>query len=233
MMNNEYINFTTKEKLANTFANEVVSILEKNIASQNSATLLLSGGNTPKMFLNILSTKNLEWEKVTIGLVDERCVKTSNTNSNEYLVKNELCINNAKQANFIGMYRNNESDVEKTVVECSDIYKKAFKSIDVIVLGMGTDGHTASLFPFNKKLYTAYDLNNPSFCISIKPDTAPYERISLTLHSILKAKNIFLHLEGKQKIEVYNEVIKSDDTQKYPILKVLNSSNTIKVYTYE
>jgi len=233
MMNNAYKNFTSKQELANAFAIEVETILSKSIKLNNKATLLLSGGNTPKLFLNTLSTKKLDWEKVTIGLVDERCVETSNKDSNEYLIKNELCINDAKKANFIGMFKSSSLKLEEQVKECSTVYRNFFQNADVLVLGMGNDGHTASLFPFNEKLELAYNLENPTFCISIKPDTAPYERISLTLDSILKAKNIFLHIEGKEKIEVYNEVIKSDDTLKYPILKVFNSTNSIKVYAHE
>ncbi|MDC0932925.1 6-phosphogluconolactonase [Arcobacteraceae bacterium] len=222
-MNNIYIPFETQEDIATTLAHDISQILEKSILLNDKATLLLSGGNTPKLFLNKLSNIKIDWEKVTVGLVDERIVDISNKDSNEFLIKNELCINNAKVVNFIGMFNKNDLI----------LYKNTFSKIDVLVLGMGTDGHTASLFPYNEKLEKAYDLDNDEFTIFITPSTAPYERISLTLKSILSADAIFLHIEGKEKIKVYNEVIKSNDTLKYPIIKVLNSEKEIKVYAHE
>jgi len=223
MMNNEYSNFISKDELANCLSLSVADILKQGIKENGKVTLLLSGGNTPKLFLNTLSEINIDWEKVTVGLVDERCVSTTSKNSNENLIKTELCKNNAINLNFIGMSQDNYEE----------IYKEEFKNIDVLILGMGTDGHTASLFSYNEDLLVAFDPKNQNFCIKIIPETAPHKRISLTLNSILKAKNIFLHIEGAEKIKVYNEVIQSDDAIKYPIVKVLNSSNTIKVYAHE
>ena len=223
MMNNSYLPFETKEDIATTLAYDISKILEKSILINDKATLLLSGGNTPKLFLNKLSNIKIDWKKVTVGLVDERMIEVSNKDSNELLIQNELGINNAKEMNFIGMFK--EDDLT--------LYKNTFSTIDVLVLGMGTDGHTASLFPYNEKLEKAYDLNNNEFTISIIPSTAPYERVSLTLKSILSADTIFLHIEGKEKIKVYNEVIKSNDTIKYPIIKVLNSAKKVKVYAHE
>ena len=222
MMNNEYKFFSIKDKIADSLAFEVSQVLEKALKKNGKASLLLSGGNTPLLFLNKLSLCDIDWKNIDIGLVDERCVSIADDASNEKMIREELLINNAQNAKFIGMYKNTYL-----------LYKNTFSSIDVLILGMGTDGHTASLFPHNEKLPQAYDLNNTDFCISITPTTAPYERISLTLKSILSAENIFLHIEGKNKIKVYNEVIKSNDSMLYPILKVLNSSKTIKVYAHE
>ena len=117
---------------------------------------------------------------------------------------------------------------------CSKIYKKELYPFDLVILGMGNDAHTASLFPNNEKLKEAFDLNNEELCISIKPQTAPYERMSLTLKSILSATNIFLHIEGKEKIKVYNEALNSKDIYQTPISAVLNQSfKKVEVYAYE
>jgi len=231
MMNNIYKKFSTAESIAITLAKNVAAILEKSIFTNKTATLLLSGGNTPKLFLNKLSLCDIEWEKVVVGLVDERMVETSNKDSNEYMIRKEFCNNNALKVNIVGMYEDEDLDTIEDL--CSAKYKEIFSKIDVLVLGMGTDGHTASLFPFNQKLEEAFDLQNTNFCIAILPTDAPYKRLSLTLASILRAENIFLHIEGSQKIAVYNDVLKSEESIRYPILKVLNSNNIIKVYAHE
>jgi len=231
MNNNIYKNFFTKESIAITLANDVANILKESIKKNTRATLLLSGGNTPKLFLNKLSLCDIEWKRVTVGLVDERMVETSHKDSNECMIKKELCKNNASKVNLVGMY---EKESLNTIEACcSAKYKEVFSKIDVLVLGMGVDGHTASLFPFNEKLEKAFDLQNTNFCVSMRPTDAPYTRVSLTLASILRAENIFLHIEGSEKIAVYNEVLKSEESIRYPILKVLNSNNKVKVYTHE
>jgi 6-phosphogluconolactonase len=125
-------------------------------------------------------------------------------------------------------------DLESAEKECTNIYINELYPFDVIILGMGNDAHTASLFPNNEKLQEAFDLNSEKLCISIKPKTAPYDRMSLNLKAILSAKNIFLHIEGKEKLEVYNRVLKSDDKFEMPILSLLKQEiKQIKVFAYE
>ena len=214
-------------------ADDIIKILEDNISKKDKATLLVSGGNTPKALFEILSKKDIPWAKVIIGLVDERWIEPSKEDSNEFLVNNYLLKNKAKEATFIGMYipQVNTKLGQKI---CSKIYKKELYPFDLVILGMGNDAHTASLFPNNEKLKEAFDLNNEELCISIKPQTAPYERMSLTLKSILSATNIFLHIQGKEKIKVYNEALNSKDIYQTPISAVLNQSfKKVEVYAYE
>lgn len=229
-MMNDFKEFSSSEELAQELAQNIALILENSIKANGKATLLVSGGNTPKLFFKKLSKIDIEWEKVTIGLVDERWVENDSKDSNAFLVKENLLVNSASKANFVGLFVKGVS-ADSAQIICSKIYKKEFEGIDVLVLGMGTDGHTASLFPYNEKLKEAYDLTKENFCISIEPKTAPYERMSLTLKKILEAKNIILHIEGKEKLEVYDSAKKENDIDKYPISTVLNQSDKkIEVY---
>lgn len=229
-MMNDFKEFSSSEELAQNLAQNIALMLENSIKASGKATLLVSGGNTPKLFFQKLSKINIEWNKVTIGLVDERWLENDSKDSNALLVKENLLINLANKARFIGLFvKGISADSAQTI--CSKIYQKEFHKIDVLVLGMGTDGHTASLFPNNERLKEAYDLTKENFCISIEPTTAPYTRMSLTLKRILEAKNIILHIEGKEKLEVYNCAIKAKDIYKYPISTVLNQSGKkIEVY---
>lgn len=228
-MSNNFKEFSSNIELAKNLANDISSILQKSIDEKDRATLLLSGGNTPKLFLQELSKIEIDWEKVTVGLVDERWIDESLEDSNAYLLEKNLLINFAKKAKFVGLYIK-DINLKEAQKECSNIYEKEFESIDVLVLGMGNDAHTASLFPNNERLKEAFDLTTESFCININPTTTPYSRMSLTLKSILSAKNIILHIEGVNKLEVYNSVLSSEDFYKYPIISVLKNQKSIEVY---
>lgn len=228
MMNNiSFTNYESSRILVKNFVKEVSDILKDEITKKNSATLLVSGGSTPKLFFQELSKVEIQWEKVKIGLVDERWLLSSNKDSNAYLVKKHLLQNEAKNAKFIPLFIKDKECFSSDDL-CSDIYEKEFLKCDILILGMGNDGHTASLFPQSKKLDEALDLNTNKFCISINPLTAPYDRMSLTLKSILNSKNIFLHIQKVEKLKVYKEALEKEN--KYPISKVLFNAKKIKVY---
>jgi len=228
MMNNINFNvFNKVENLVENLVKEVSYILENALLEKNCASFLVSGGNTPKLFFQELSKVKIDWSRVKIGLVDERWIESSNKDSNAYLVNQFLLQNEAKNAEFIPLFIKDKDCFSSDDI-CSDIYKKAFFQSDILILGMGNDGHTASLFPKSIKLKEAENLNTTKFCISIDPVTASYKRMSLTLKSILESKNIFLLLQGEEKLKIYDEALKSED--KYPISKVLFNAQQIKVY---
>jgi len=214
--------FDSSEKLAIALSVEIAEILNTSIEKNGKATLLVSGGNTPKLFFEKLSHQDIDWSNVYIGLVDERCVNNKHEDSNENLVKKHLIKNLARNATFISMY---SKDFELNSVNKS--YHKYFFRTDVLVLGMGEDGHTASIFPELDDLDKLY--KSQEFCEVTKPKNAEYERITLSLGSILNAKNIFLHIEGKNKYKVFCKAAKDKDL--FPISKILyNDKKTIEVY---
>lgn len=222
--------FTKKETLLDELTSNIVQVLKESIDKNAKASLLVSGGSTPKPLFEKLSNIDIAWDKVVISLVDDRWLDPSHKDSNELLVKKNLMQNFASKASFVGMYIDGKSAYDSDEL-CSKTYQEKVYPFDVVILGMGGDSHTASLFPKNEKLKEAYDLENKNLCISIKPDTAPYDRMSLTLGAILSAKNIILHIEGEEKLKVYEEALKSDDIFKTPISAVLNNENVeVEVY---
>ncbi|MGB6328894.1 MAG: 6-phosphogluconolactonase [Halarcobacter sp.] len=222
-MSNIFCSFKTKESLVLELSKKIASYLEESIKEKGKASLLVSGGSTPKPLFERLSNIDIAWDKVTIGLVDERWLDSKHKDSNELLVRSNLLQNFAKKAKFVGMYLE-DIDVFQADSKCSEIYKEKLFPFDVIILGMGADAHTASLFPLNEKLEEAYNLENENLCISIKPTTAPYSRMSLTLKAILSAKNIILHIEGDEKLKVYEEAIFLNDKYTKPIVSILNQN---------
>ena len=232
-MMNKLNNFKSKEELIENLSSKIISALSAGILKNGKASLLLSGGSTPKPLFEKLSKCNIAWNKVNIALVDERWVEEDNKDSNALLIKTHLLKNCAKEAHFVSMYQKNIKAQDSELI-CSDIYKKNLFPFDVLVLGMGEDGHTASLFPNNVKLKEAYDDNNQSLCVHMKPDTAPYDRMSLTKKAILSSHNIYLHFEGSKKNEVFRNALKQEDIKTMPISSILNQKEKIvEVFTHE
>lgn len=222
--------FQSQDALIEVLSKSIIDQLQEAIDKKGKASLLVSGGSTPKPLFKKLSEASVAWEKVSIGLCDERWIPSLDKNSNENLVKTYLLQGQASKATFIGMY-NEALDVDMAEKWCTEKMKEALFPFDVIVLGMGNDAHTASLFPDNVKLEKAFDLENEDLCIAIEPTTAPYTRMSLTCSAILSATHIYLHFEGEEKLAVYGDVITGDDMYKMPIRSVLNQDmKDVEVY---
>ena len=226
--NNEHF-FLEQKELIDTLSSKIIDNLQEAIQNKGSASLLVSGGSTPKPLFEKLSSFDIPWDKVKIALCDERWIDKNHKDSNEKLVRDSLLVNFAAKAQFISMYQE-YLDIEDAQDVCSDIYEKELFPFDVLILGMGNDGHTASLFPNNIKLKEALETTK-GFCICMKPDTAPYERMSLTKTAILSATNIYLHFEGVEKQNVYKKVLEGASSNDMPVAAILNQDKKkIEVY---
>ena len=222
--------FSEQEALIDALSQSILENLQKAIEEKGKASLLVSGGSTPKPLFEKLRKAVLDWDKVTVSLCDERWVDVSKEESNEHFVKKYLLQEEAAKAHFVGMYCE-DTDIYTAQKLCTKKMKEMLFPFDVLILGMGTDAHTASLFPENIKLEEAFDLKNQNFCIAIEPTTAPYIRMSLTRWAILGAKHIYIHFEGEEKLAVYGDAITGDDMYKMPIRSVLNEdTKDIEVY---
>lgn len=222
--------FPTKQELAETLSQAVIENLQEAIRSKGKATLLVSGGSTPKALFETLQKKEIDWDKVYVGLCDERWVEPQHPDSNERLIKTTLLQDKAAQAHFIGLYHDNLSPKDASSF-CSEQIKSALFPFDVVILGMGNDAHTASLFPHNPKLKEAFDSDNSSLCIAIEPSTAPHSRMSLTLPAILGARHLYLHFEGEEKRALFEHAMQGSDIYEMPIRAILQQKQkNIEVY---
>lgn len=222
--------FQTQESLVEALSHSIMIDLQEAIEERGKASLIVSGGSTPKPLFQKLSTLSLDWEKVSVGLCDERWIPSWDEASNEHLVKTTLLQDKASKATFVGMYEE-ACEAEEAEQLCSQKIKEKLFPFDVLILGMGTDAHTASLFPHNVKLEQAFDLESEALCIAIEPTTAPYMRMSLTRKALLSAEHLYLHFEGKEKQAVYAEVLAGDDSYAMPIRSIVNQyDKQIKVY---
>lgn len=222
--------FTNKAELEQKLANEISQKLNLELKNKGEATLLVSGGSTPKKLYEILSNKKIDWKNVSVGLIDERFVATDTTESNELFIKNTLLKNKAADAKFIGLVFDLDNYEENLKVAI--LKNKAFyKSITCSILGMGLDGHTASLFPNSQKVYTEDSIFGEKIIINTKATSEPSKRISYTKTKILRSKHLFLYFNGKEKLDVFNSAKESNDSSIKPISAFIHQNKkTLNVF---
>ena len=215
------LSFDNPEALTSAFAEDLVSILKTGIRTRGRASLVVSGGRTPLALFKQLSETNLEWDKVDITLADERWVDEDHADSNTSLVKNNLIKNKASAARFVEL-KSEPSDANEGVNAAEAALASMSQPFDALILGMGEDGHTASLFPCSEQINDGLDMSSGRTCIAVQPTTAPHQRISLTLPALLNSRNIFLHLTGEKKKHVLLDALDNATEAQKPITAVVN-----------
>jgi len=217
--------FAQRADLDNVLAIKVADLLSEAITQKGSASIAVSGGSTPKGFFTALSNKDIDWQKVTITLADERWVEFDSKDSNTRLVHENLLKNKASSANFFHLRKENEFN-QATINSLNIDAKNTLLPLDVVILGMGEDGHTASLFPCSEQILTALAIDNNDVLMKVVPQTAPHERITFTYAHLVKSKNIILHVCGDSKKVVLEKALAGDNQQEMPIRAFLQNPDT-------
>ena len=195
--------FETKQDLELRLSSDIARYLSEAIQNKGNATLLLSGGSTPGGVYRLLSDADLDWSKVTVGLVDERFVGPDSEFSNHLLLRNSLLQNKAKGALFIPMasdltaYIKNEQEIEAAY--------RIFTEPDVVLLGMGPDGHTASIFPNDPNSNLALQADTARLIFNTNAPAHPTQRITCSAALLCRSKHLLLMLTGEQKLEVFEQ----------------------------
>jgi 6-phosphogluconolactonase len=203
--------FLSSAKLADGLATYVAKALTNRIKTHGHATLAVSGGTTPVKFFQSLSTKPLNWSAVTITLVDDRCVPESSPRSNAALVKNHLLQGQAAAATFLPLVNN--PTLPAAIA--------ALRPLTVAILGMGTDGHTASFFPGGDTLAQCLAPTHGQPVETIRAEAAGEPRITLTLPVLLEAGHVALHIEGAAKRDVLEAALRPGPVEAMPIRAIL------------
>ena len=206
---------------AQALADAVAASLQQALDEKGQAVLAVSGGRSPIAFFEALSQKVLDWHKVGIGLVDERIVPTTHADSNTALVREYLLQNEAAAATWMPMVEDAKIETELQPEAVVRDALKHYQQPDALVLGMGGDGHTASLFPQAPQLKAAVDLEKDVTLAHTTPVTAPHERVSMSLGAILKTPNIYLAIQGAEKKAVFDKAA-AHASLAYPISLILN-----------
>jgi 6-phosphogluconolactonase len=194
------------------------TILAHEIQRRGRARMLLSGGTTPAAVYQALAECPLEWDRVEAGLVDERWLSPQDRDSNAWLVRSSF-LNRAEGAHFDPLVR-----VGLPLSECvhnANLHAQHTQPACLAVLGMGNDGHTASLFPGSRDLQRA--LESPLPYAALDASGCPVAndwrlRITLTPNGLVQIGARLLLLRGQQKLDVLNAALASNDVTQYPIL---------------
>lgn len=222
--------FTDAGILAETLADAVSSQLAAAIRERGRASIAVSGGSTPKAFFEALSTRDIDWPKVTVTLVDERFVPADNPRSNHLLVATHLLKNKAANTRFVPLFHDRPSADEAAAV-ATEKTADLDRPFDVVILGMGTDGHTASFFPGGNHLAKALDLSGPRGVMTMTADGAGEERLTFSFASLSDARLLILHIEGNGKKEVLEKAEAGSDETEMPIRAVINrASSPLEIY---
>lgn len=214
----------TDIELAETLADEIAAHLTEAVAARGRASLVVPGGSTPKLLFAALSCRPAPWDRVFVTLTDERWVSPRDPASNERLVRELLLQGLARAAKFVGL-KTTATTAEEAIGDVEARLAVLPRPFDVVVMGMGEDGHFASLFPGAAGLAAALEPKGLSQCVAIRPPAAPHERMSLTLAALAEARHLYLYATGPTKRAVIDRA-SSKETRpaELPIAAVLRSA---------
>lgn len=204
------IEFDSKIALEQALCQQISADLTRFIAQKGSATLLLSGGSTPSGVYRLLSEETLDWSKVHIGLVDERFVGANSPFSNFKLLLESIGQNCAQNAPIYPMVLEAE-DYQKNLEKVEQSYR-IFTEPDVVLLGMGPDGHTASIFP-NDTASDRANYNEDQLLSNTNAPAEPTQRITINGPALRRAKKLYLMITGAQKKLIFE----TSEQQHFPI----------------
>lgn len=214
-------------ELAQLLAADVAGWLREGIEQRGVATLVVSGGSTPAPFFSALAAMKLDWGKVVVTLADERWVPLTDKLSNEKLIRETFLTGAASEASFLSLY-NGAATPDEGWENCNSTLSELPTPMDVVVLGMGGDGHTASLFPETSGLVDACDLSTDKLCWPMHPPHLKESRMTLTLAALLNCRQLVLHMTGDDKNDVFSQAL---DGAELPIASVIEAAqNRLQVY---
>lgn len=218
--------FDTRDAASAAVAARIAELVSAKINRNDKATFVVSGGTTPAKCFDYLSEYSLAWDKVQVALSDERWVPCEHKDSNERLVRETLLKAEAGSASVLSIYQDDLSADER----CDSLQLQLPESgFACSMVGMGVDGHFASLFPDADSLEAGLNTDSKRFYIPVRTTASPHPRISMTLGALLQSTEILLLIFGTDKLGVYEKAKAGDST--YPIAALLQQQ-TVPVNVY-
>ena len=212
----QFHTYDNEEQWAWAIAVMVSGALRRDLQQHPRARLLVSGGTTPAPAFRALSKAPLDWPRIDLVLVDERWLQPGDHDSNAWLVRENLLRNQAAAARLETLTRPGHSIEE--AVNTANLHAR--QRAGVVLLGMGDDGHTASLFPNMRGLDDALASHSDYVAVDATgcPGAGPWlRRISLTPAGLGIAHTRLLLLRGQRKREVFERALAGDDPREMPV----------------
>ncbi len=225
IFHSNFHHYVENSTLVNELAEHVAQILEDAIQQRGHAFMAVSGGSTPIPLFERLSIVDIAWSKVMITLVDERWVEPDHKDSNEALVRKHLLKNKAESAEFVGLKVACATPFQGEQATANRL-RQFDGAFDVLLLGMGVDGHTASFFSNAEPLQYALEPRQGEPCCGIVRGDLEHPRMTLTLPRILNSRNLFLHTVGATKLDVLRAAQEPGSINDLPIRAVLHQHQT-------
>lgn len=205
---------------AGALAVEVVAALQQGLATRGAASLAVPGGRTPVPLFRALRAASLDWARVSVTLTDDRRVPVDDPASNAALVRAELLQGPAAAARFFPLH-----DGSSTAPDAAEGVWRSLQEmpwpLDAAVLGMGEDGHFASLFPGNPQLPQALDPGAMPGCVAMQAPVAPHARLSLNLAALRQARRLFLLVGGAAKHTLLLQAARETVAGQWPVTALL------------
>ncbi|QOL24854.1 6-phosphogluconolactonase [Thalassotalea sp. LPB0316] len=217
----QFNEFKTRTALDEKLAEHIGNILAQGVAANGKASIAVSGGSTPKGLFEKLANMDLPWQNITVTLADERWVDFESSDSNTRLVHENLLQAKAKAATFFHIKQGDEL-TESVLAQLNQQAQAQVLPFDVLILGMGEDGHTASLFPCSAEIAQGF-AEDAQPLLAVQPTTAPHQRISFSFAHLANAKNTILHICGDSKKAVLDQALANKNHLEMPIRAFLHS----------
>ncbi len=220
--------FETREALLDALSLHCLSALSDALGARGQASFMVSGGSSPAPLYRKLSEADLDWASIHVALVDERWVDRDHDKSNETFIVNNLLQNRAAAARLTGM-KNAAVTARDGLADCEAAYRALPSPFDLTLLGMGPDGHTASLFPHAEGLSAALDAQSDRLCAAITAQQsevtgAMTERMTLSLAGLLNSRQLLLLITGEDKLAALRDAQAGDDVAAIPVRAVLQQT---------
>lgn len=198
----------------------VAAAITRGVRQRGRASLVLSGGSTPEIYLPPLASLAVAWQTVSILLADERWVDSESPHSNTAMITRALLSQpGPAKAHYISL-KNTAATAERGVQATREALPPVGERHDLVLLGMGNDGHFASLFPGSPRLAELLDEKNTERVAAVPPPTTAnpaVERITLTLAELKRSEKRVLVLQGEAKLAVLEEAWRLADPLKMPV----------------
>lgn len=215
--------YENRNEASKAAAERIARALAQDLNDRSEASMVVSGGSTPKNCFALLSDTEIAWDKVRILMSDERCVAPDHAASNEGMIRRLLRINCAAQAELVPIYKKGLSPDEQCTV-LSEVIDASYLPFSITLLGMGEDGHFASLFPDFDGLAEGLDVESEHRCLSVGTVASSYARVTLTMSTLLQSREILLLFFGQAKLDVYEKAKCAGSD--YPIARLLQQDRT-------
>ena len=205
--------------------NALSGLLTQAIERSGSAVLAVSGGRSPIPLFEALARAAVDWPRVTITLVDERLVAADHADSNAALVRGHLLTGEAAKASFLPLV-DDAGDLPGCVNRANARFRALGQPLTAALLGMGDDGHTASLFPEAPELADGLDPAYALPYLAVTPPHAPHARISLSRAALLQAGQLLLSIAGERKHAVFAQASLPPPRPELPISYFIQQQQT-------